>query len=269
MGLLKKIKTFVFTKHFLKHLGIIILTYLVVVSFVVFYLDSYTNHGQKIKVPNLVGKNINSIKSLLEENELQYEIIEEKYDPKKPEGTIIEQDPLATDISTVFVKEYRIIRLRISKKTDLVEMPSLIDKSERFALQVLKNRGLKYKIEYRTSSEADGAVLQQKYQGKTIKEGEKIQIGSVVLLIIGRNEGGEPIQIPNLYGLSIFAARDSVLAIRSLNYISICPDCINLEDSLNAKVETQSPEYIDGVLSPFGTTVTVFATPNFNDSKGE
>lgn len=267
MELINKIKIFVWSKHFFKHLGIIILTYLVVVSFVIFYLDSYTNHGQKIKVPNLIGKNINTIKTLLEENDLEYEVIESKYDPKKPEGTIIEQDPIATYKSDVYVKEGRIIRLRISKKTDLVEMPSLINKSERFALQVLKNRGLKYKIEYKTSSEADGAVLQQKYKGKTIKEGEKIQIGSVVLLIIGRNEGGEPIQIPNLYGLNIFAAQDSVLAIPSLTFVSICPDCLNHEDSLNAKVESQSPEYIEGVLSPFGTTVTVFASPNFDGNK--
>jgi beta-lactam-binding protein with PASTA domain len=269
MELLKKIKAFIFTKHFIKHFGIIILTYLVVVSFVIFYLDSYTNHGQKIKVPNLVGKNINSIQALLDENDLIYEIIESKYDPKKPDGTILEQDPIATSKSTVFVKEGRIIRLRISKKTDLVEMPSLLNKSERFALQVLKNRGLKYKIEYKTSSEADGAVLNQKFKGQIIKEGQKIQIGSVILLIIGRNEGGAPVQIPNLYGLSIFAAKDSVMAIPSLTFISVCPDCINYEDSLKARVETQTPEYIEGVLSPSGTTVTIFASPNFQGSNGE
>ena len=267
MELLKKIKIFVWSKHFLKHTGIVILTYLFVVSFVIFYLGSFTNHGQKIKVPNLIGKNINSIKGLLVENNLQYEVIESKYDPKKPEGTIIEQDPIATELSTVFVKEDRIIRIRISKQTDLVEMPSLINKSERFALQVLKNRGLKYKIEYKTSSESNGAVIHQKYRGQTIKEGEKIQIGSVVLLIIGRNEGGEPIQIPNLYGLTMFEAKDSVLALPSLSFIAVCPDCLNYEDSLNARIETQSPEYIEGVRSPFGTSVTVFASPNFDGQK--
>ena len=127
MELLNKIKIFLWSKHFLKHIGIVILTYLFVVSFVIFYLDSFTNHGQKIKVPNLIGKNINSITGILEENNLQYEVIETIYDPKKPEGTIIEQDPLATSISTVFVKEDRIIRIRISKQTDLVEMPSLLN----------------------------------------------------------------------------------------------------------------------------------------------
>lgn len=265
MELVKKLKDFIWSKHFFKHLGLIILTYIAIVSIVILYLDSYTNHGQKIEVPNLVGKNIKSIQALLEENDLQYEIIEEKYDPKKPEGTILEQDPLATSLSTVYVKEGRIIRLRISKKTDLVEMPSLISKSERFALQVLQNRGLKYKIEYQTTNEADGAVLYQKYKGQKIKEGEKIQIGSVILLVIGRNEAGPPVQIPNLYGLTVNAARDSIMAIPSLSFQPVYIDCRTAQDSLSARVQTQSPEYIDGVLSPSGTTVTVTASPNFED----
>lgn len=265
MELIKKIRDFIWSKHFLKHLGLLILTYIIIVSFVILYLDSYTNHGQKIKVPNLVGKNINNIKALLEENDLQYEVIESKYDPKKPEGTILEQDPIATSISTVYVKEGRIVRLRISKKTDLVEMPSLINKSERFALQVLKNRELKYRIEYQTSNEEDGAVLYQKLNGKEIKEGQKIQIGSVILLIVGRNEGGAPVQIPNLYSLTIAAAQDSISKISSLEFLFICPDCLTHEDTLSAKINEQTPEYIEGVLSPYGTKVTVFATPNFKE----
>ena len=267
MELIKKIRDFVWSKHFLKHLGLIIITYIVVVSFVIIYLDSYTNHGQKIEVPNLVGKNVNSIQGLLEENDLQYAVIESVYDPTKPEGTIYEQDPLPTSKSTVFVKEGRIIRLRITKKSDLVEVPNLINKSERFALQVLQNRGLKYKIEYQASNEDDGAVLFQKFKGKTIKDGQKIQIGSVILLIIGRNEAGPPVQIPNLYGLTIFAARDSIQKFSNLTFIAICPDCLNSEDSLNARVNEQTPEFIEGVLSPSGSSVTVFASPKFEDPR--
>jgi eukaryotic-like serine/threonine-protein kinase len=259
----KKIINFIWSKHFLRHLGLIILTYIVVVSCVIFYLDSYTHHGQKITVPNLIGKNINNISAMLEEADLEYEVIESVYDPKKPEGTIVEQDPLPTSISSVSVKEGRYIQLRISKKTDLVEMPSLLNKSERFAIQILKNRGLKYKIEYITSIEEDGAVLHQKFRGSTIKEGQKVQIGSVILLIVGRNAGGPPVQVPNLYGLSIYAARDSVMATNALEFMAICTDCITREDSLHARVKTQSPEFLPGVLSASGTKVIVTATSKF------
>jgi beta-lactam-binding protein with PASTA domain len=88
MDLLNKIKVFVWSKHFLKHLGLVILAYIVIVSLTIFYLDSYTNHGQHIDVPNLIGRNVNSVKTELEDLDLQYEILDSIYDPSKPEGTI-------------------------------------------------------------------------------------------------------------------------------------------------------------------------------------
>lgn len=256
---------FIKTKRFFKHLGLIILTYFLVIGIVIFYLDSYTNHGQKIEVPNLVGKNISSIQSILEELDLEYEVVEVKYDPKKIKGTILDQDPKATQLSEVYVKEGRVIRLKISKSSDLVEMPDLISKSERFALQVLKNRGLKYEIEYKKSTESDGAVLNQKFKGRTIKSGEKLPIGSVIILIVGRNEGGEPVQIPNLYGLTLDEAKALLSESNGISFISVCPDCINESDSIRARIESQVPEFIEGTLSPYGTSVTVYATPNFKD----
>ncbi|MFN5846198.1 MAG: PASTA domain-containing protein, partial [Flavobacteriia bacterium] len=162
---MRKLRSFIWSKHFLKHLGLVALSYLVIVSVTVFYLDSYTNHGQRIDVPNLVGKDVNSVKPMLEELGLQYEVLDSIYDPSKPEGTILDQDPDATMLSLVPVKEGRIIRLRVSKRSRLVEMPSLIDKSQRFAESILENRGLKLRIQYKPTNEANGAVLDQLYKG--------------------------------------------------------------------------------------------------------
>ena len=53
----QKIKNFILTKHFLKHIGLVILFYLVLVFATVIYLDLATNHGEKIAVPNFVGMN--------------------------------------------------------------------------------------------------------------------------------------------------------------------------------------------------------------------
>ena len=58
MEFLTKLKNFILTKHFFKHVGLIILTYIIVVGGMVLILDSMTNHGQKIKVPSLFGKNV-------------------------------------------------------------------------------------------------------------------------------------------------------------------------------------------------------------------
>jgi beta-lactam-binding protein with PASTA domain len=263
MDLLNKIKVFVWSKHFLKHLGLVILAYIVIVSLTIFYLDSYTNHGQHIDVPNLIGRNVNSVKTELEDLDLQYEILDSIYDPSKPEGTIIDQDPDATSLSLVPVKEGRIIRLRVSKKSRLVEMPSLVDKSQRCAESILENRGLNYRIEYRTTSEADGAVLEQLYKGKSVKEGAKIPIGATILLIVGQNDAGAPTEIPDLFGMSLLEAQDMLMQTGNFSMITICADCLSSEDSLAARIESQSPEFLEGIMIPAGSTITVYATKDF------
>ena len=82
-------------------------------------------------------------------------------------------------------------------------MPGLVDKSQRFAEGILRNREFRYQLEYQPSKEAHGAVIEQRYKGKPIPAGTKIPIGSKVVLIIGRNEVGTIQPLPNLYGLTI------------------------------------------------------------------
>ena len=262
MEFLTKLKNFILTRHFLKHFGLLILAYFIIVGGTIFYLDSRTNHGQKIAVPSLVGKNAGSIQALIAENDLTYEILDSIYAPIKPEGTILSQDPRPTDSTNVFVKEGRIIRIRVSKRSRLVEMPSLIDKSQRFAESVLKNRGLKYSITYETTRESDGAVLNQRYKGREIKEGSRIPIGSIISLTVGRNQGGEPIQVPDLFGLTINEAKQRLSGMSSVTLFPVCSGCTTAEDSLSARITSQTPEYIEGVLIPSGSTITVFAEKN-------
>ena len=265
MDFLKKLKSFIWSKHFLKHLGLVALSYLIIVSLTVFYLDSYTNHGEQIVVPNLIGKNVDNVKAELEELGLQYEILDSIYDPSKPEGTILDQDPDPTQFSMVYVKESRVISLRVSKKSRLVEMPSLVDKSQRFAESILENRGLKFKIQYKPTNEANGAVLDQLYKGVHVKDGTRIPIGSTIVLIVGKNDVGQPTDIPNLYGLTIFEAKERLASLGAFGFLPVCDECLTYEDSLVARIDSQSPEYIEGILIPAGSTITVYAKKNFID----
>lgn len=260
MELLKRIKSFVLTKHFAKHFGLVILFYLFVITITIFYLDTYTNHGQKITVPSFVGQNVSSVQGKIEELDLQFEILDSIYDPSKPEGTILEQDPGPTSFTQIFVKEGRIIRFRVSKKSRLIEMPSLVDKSERFALSILENRGLKYKIIYEETSEADGAVLEQRYRGGSVREGVKIPIGSLITLVIGRNNALAPVEIPNLVGMSIGEARMLLTSLGNLSIQPVCGDCLNADDSTTAIINSQTPEFLEGTTLPGGSVITVYAS---------
>lgn len=262
MAFLKRLKQFVFSKHFLKITGIIALIYIVIIGGTIFYLGSYTNHGEKIPVPNLIGQNVNNISTLLEEKGLKFEIVDQVYKPKLAEGTIIDQDPEVTEKSKIFVKQDRIIRLRVSKRTQLVEMPSLIDKSERFATTILKNRGLRLKISYKNTPESHGAVIEQRFKGARIKEGTKIPIGSTIVLIVGRYEGGKPVPVINLYGLTISEARERLASIMGITFFPVCQDCITAADSLNARIGSQTPEYEEGAMMPSVGTVSATAVLN-------
>jgi eukaryotic-like serine/threonine-protein kinase len=259
MEFLQKLRRFIWSRHFLKHTGLILLTYIVVVGGTVMILDAYTNHGQKILVPNLTGMKAEAARTRLEELDLKMELLDSIYRPDLPVGTIVSQDPTATVRSGVSVKEGRIVRVQISKNTRLVEMPSLIDKSQRFAESVLKNRGLKYRVQYKQTSESNGAVLKQLFKGMEIREGSRIPIGSTITIVVGRNEGGEPIQLPDLNGLTISEARGRLTGSLSL-FIATCEGCTNGQDSSAAWVISQSPEYLEGVMVPAGTTITIQAS---------
>ncbi|MEI8193140.1 MAG: PASTA domain-containing protein [Flavobacteriia bacterium] len=256
MPLLQNIKSFVLTKYFLKQLGLVVLFYVSLVFIMMVYLRFSTHHGEKIEVPNLVGKNAEEAKIILEDLGLEYQILDSVYDPSKPTGTIVSQNPMPTYSSLLFVKSGRSIALRVTKKTDMVEMPSLIHKQLKFAENILQSRGLKYIIRYQPSDEANGSVIEQLYKGNKIKEGVRIPVGATIILIVGENDEGEPIQIPNFFGMTMSDA-NYILDTMGVSYTFICSDCITQEDSLASKVIIQSPEFLDGQTVPKSTPFTL------------
>ncbi len=262
---LQKIKNFVLTKHFIKHVGLVILFYLVLVFATVLYLDLATNHGEKIAVPNFVGMNGEEAKKKIEELDLQYQILDSIYNPKMPEGTVLEQLVEPTGLSKVHVKSGRIIGLRLTKRTQMVEMPSLVHKQLQFAESILEQRGLRFSIQYRATSEANGSVLDQLFRGRRIKEGDRIPIGAVVTLIVGQNDQGEPITIPNFVGLTMSDARYIMDTLGVTSFSFVCPDCSTSQDSLAAIIFSQTPEFIEGSTVFKSTQFTLSMKRNISD----
>jgi len=82
-SLFAQIKAFVFSKYFIKQAGLVVLFYLSVVFVMMVFLRFSTNHGEQIEVPNLVGKNAEEAKIILEDLGLEYQILDSIYDPKK------------------------------------------------------------------------------------------------------------------------------------------------------------------------------------------
>lgn len=226
------------------NLGLGVLFYFIVIFSTMKYLDVYSNHGEEIAVPNLVGKKSSVAKMQLEDLGLSYEILDSIYDPSLPNGIVKQQMIEPTSISKVKVKENRVIGLRLSKKTELTEMPDLMFKHVDFAQGILENRGFSSRIQYKPTKEANGSVLDQKYNGKSISKGTRIPIGSEITLIVGQNEVGVLVELPNVVGMN-YQDAISLLGSKGLQSIStICNDCETLQDTLSAVVFGQSPEYM-------------------------
>jgi eukaryotic-like serine/threonine-protein kinase len=267
ISLLAQIKIFILSKHFLKHFGLVIIFHLLAIFFTIIYLDFATNHGERIAVPNLVGLSAEEAKQKLEDLGLEYQILDSVYDAKspifkKPAGTVYEQLVEPTFSSLIFVKSNRLVGLRLTKKTELIEMPSLMHKQVQFAQSILEGRGLRYAIKYRASGEENGSVIEQLYKGQRIKDGMRISIGSVITLIVGQNDLGEPVNAPNLIGLF----RDEAIYILDTtgitSYNIICPDCLTHEDSISAIIISQTPEYIEGATVLKSTQFTISMQKN-------
>lgn len=262
--MIKIIKDFVLSKHFLKQFGLVILFYLATVFILVVYLNFATNHGEKIAVPNFTGMSSSEARQKIEELGLEFQILDSIYDPKLPEGTVVEQLVDPTALSKVYVKTGRAIGLRLSKKFELVEMPALVYKTIQLAESLLEQRSLRFDIRYRSTSEENGSVLEQLYKGRKIREGEKIPRGAVVILIVGQNDLGEPILAPNFVGLFMDEVKMMLDTTGFTSYNFICSDCFTKEDSMTARIFGQTPEYIEGktVLKSTHFTINMSKSDN-------
>jgi beta-lactam-binding protein with PASTA domain len=135
-------------------------------------------------------------------------------------------------------------------------MPGLINKQIQFAESVLEQRGLRYRIQYRPTNESNGAVLDQLYKGKRVKEGDRIPMGAVITLIVGQNDLGEPIPLMDFVGMTMDEAKSVMDTIGITSFTFVCPECATREDSLAAIIFSQTPEYIEGTTAYKSTQFT-------------
>ncbi len=268
MGKLKNIKDYLKSKHFIKNVGLVMLTYLLIVGGTLLYLDIRTHHGEKIAVPNLIGKHIDNIEDLLDDSGLNYIIIDSIYRPELKAGTIVKQIPEATSRTKVFVKSSRILEISLSKKVRLVAVPDLIHKSRRYAESILKNRGLRLRISYSISPNDIDAVISQRFNGKKAIEGLRVPYGSVIDIVVGKGSKEEPFEVPDLYGLTLLQADSIIIELPSANLIvGECLGCKTRKDTLSARISGQTPEYFEGNTRPPGSDIVIFLDKNFKDNR--
>lgn len=145
------------------------------------YLPSVTNHNETITVPNIEGMSYDRLEEFLGERNLRWEVSDSSYSDEYPPLTVLKQFPKAG--SKVKVDRKIFVSLnRVNPPT--VPIPNLVDRSITNAEAVLRSNELKRgKIEL-TSGPFLNVVQAMKYQGRELKEGDRVPKGSVIDLVV-------------------------------------------------------------------------------------
>jgi beta-lactam-binding protein with PASTA domain len=174
---------FVKSKYFFIHTGIILVVILLIFMGTIKFLNSYTNHGEYVEVPDVTGKKILDLPSSEGAEAVTFQIIDSIYDPREKPGIVLRQDPLPQSK----VKHNRTVYLYVTGMVPpQIKMPKLIDRSERQARLIIETYGLKVGSVELKEADCNGCVLSQTIKGEEVAPGTSVKKGSVVSLVVGR-----------------------------------------------------------------------------------
>jgi len=175
--------SFLKSKAFLKQIILAILAIVLVFFLTNFWLDSTTNHGEFVTVPDLKGKSLNTVEIELKDNILAMEIQDSaNFNPDYPKFSVIEQYPEAG----TQVKENRKIYLTLNPSGyRKVEIPRVVRRTFRQAKPTLETLGFEIgKITYVDDIGKD-EVIEIKHEGKTLEEGDLLPLTSKIDVVLG------------------------------------------------------------------------------------
>jgi beta-lactam-binding protein with PASTA domain len=179
---------FIFTKTFWIQVVIAALVTVLLCFAYLFWLDWYTNHDQKIQVPQLEKLSLIQVNKQLKELDLRCKIIDSaSFNPSYKPKTVIEQDPIAGK----FVKENRQIYIKLNASGyGKVTVPNLIYKTRRLAIPTLEALGFKIgQITYQPNI-AENTVLEMRYNGNILESGTQLRKTATIDLVLA--DGNNP-----------------------------------------------------------------------------
>jgi beta-lactam-binding protein with PASTA domain len=252
------LKNFILSKVFVKNLGFAIVIIVGIIMVLLIWMNFYTRHGQARPVPDFYGLTMKETVKLAKKNRLRYQVVDSVYTTLVPRGCIAEQNPKPG----FKVKKWRNIILTINAfKPEMVAVPNLVDLPIRQAKALIESSGLilgesRYKPDISIN-----VVIEQLYNGKKISQGDSLQKGSVVDLILGKGLSNERTSVPFLIGMNLEPAKNKILfSSLSLGTYVYDNSIRNGEDTLKAFVYKQNPEYKENANLQLGSAIYLWLT---------
>jgi serine/threonine-protein kinase len=161
----------------------------------------YVESGREVEIPDVLELSLPNAQAKLAENGFRVMVRDSLYDSKHPEGTVIEQNPYPY----AMVKKGRRVYLTVSIGEKPVIMPNLFGVSPREAELILESRDLKLNGKGYVFSDIyhEGTVM-----GQSFPQGQPIQAGSRIDIIISLGKMREERVVPNVLGKSLYEARE-------------------------------------------------------------
>jgi beta-lactam-binding protein with PASTA domain len=190
----------------------------------------YVRHDTLVKVPSVVGLNFEDAKKQLDEAGLEGLQGDIRYDPTKPIGTVVEQNPLADQT----VKDGRRIYLVISGGEQLYDVPNLVGRTLREAKFMLDQRNLEVQeVEYKPSSQYPSGIVLSQIESA----GSKVKKGTVIGVVVSTGMDAGDIKVPDLTGKNI----EEVKKLLEANKLSLGK--INYQPSTNVPLNSVIDQY--------------------------
>ena len=252
------LKNFILGRVFLKNLGLAVSIFVGIIIILLIWMNFYTRHGQARPVPDFYGLSKIQVEELAKKNKLRFQIIDSVYTSLVPRGAVAEQNPEPG----FKVKKWRNIMLTINAfKPEMVAMPDLIDLPLRQASKVLESAGLEMGQRRFKPDLSINVVIEQHHKGRIIHEGDSVQKGSVIDLVLGKGLSNLRTSVPYLMGMGLDPAKNRIIEA-SLNLGTYIYDksIKSSNDSLKAFVYKQNPEYRNGASLPLGSDIYLWLT---------
>jgi eukaryotic-like serine/threonine-protein kinase len=251
-------KNFIFSKVFIKNLGLAVAIVVGAIMILLIWLNFYTRHGQARPVPDFFGLTMEQTVKLAKKSKLKFQINDSVYTNVVPRGCIAEQNPKPG----FKVKKWRNIVLTINAfSPEMVAMPNLVDLPKRQALLLIESTGLEIgQLKYRPDLSVD-VVIDQLYNGKKVITGDSLQKGSVIDLVLGKGLSNQRTPVPDLMWMNLEPAKNKILGA-SLNLGTYIYDnsILTGKDTINAFVYKQNPEYNEDASLQLGSAIYLWLT---------
>jgi eukaryotic-like serine/threonine-protein kinase len=252
------LKNFILSKVFVKNLGFAIVIVVGITLVLLIWMNLYTRHGQARPVPNFYGLTMEETVKLAKKSKMRYQVVDSVYTNLVPRGCIAEQNPKPG----FKVKKWRNIILTINAfKPEMVAVPNLVDLPIRQAMALIESSGLILGESRFKPDLSINVVIEQLYNGKKIPEGDSLQKGSVIDLVLGKGLSNQRTSVPYLLGMNLEPAKDKILfSSLSLGTYVYDNSILSRNDSLNAFVYKQNPEYKDDASLQLGSAIYLWLT---------